>query len=371
MQTQGLSIVKRFIDCGKSGLTLAGRVALRELLGIVESGQADFETILVYDVSRWGRFQDADESGYYEYVCKRAGVYVHYCAEQFQNDGSLSSSLLKTLKRSMAGEYSRELSVKVFAGQCRLIELGYRQGGHAGFGLRRQLVDRENRPKGLLELREQKSQQTDRVILVPGPEEEVSLVRDIYESFTVDRRSEREIADLLNERGVASDLDRPWSKGTIHQLLTNPKYVGANVYNRHSFKLKKKRVANPMEMWIRRDQAFEAIVPINDFVRAQEIIEARHNRLADDEMLEQLRSLLQRVGTLSGVLIDEDEGTASRRETMIGFFNPKTEMLATIWSNVTLLRTLGLTILIRAIGMLGTSAALMPQLREHVVVLGS
>lgn len=311
MQTQGLSIVKRFIDCGKSGLTLAGRVALRELLGIVESGQADFETILVYDVSRWGRFQDADESGYYEYVCKRAGVYVHYCAEQFQNDGSLSSSLLKTLKRSMAGEYSRELSVKVFAGQCRLIELGYRQGGHAGFGLRRQLVDRENRPKGLLELREQKSQQTDRVILVPGPEEEVSLVRDIYESFTVDRRSEREIADLLNERGVASDLDRPWSKGTIHQLLTNPKYVGANVYNRHSFKLKKKRVANPMEMWIRRDQAFEAIVPINDFVRAQEIIEARHNRLADDEMLEQLRSLLQRVGTLSGVLIDEDEGTAS------------------------------------------------------------
>jgi hypothetical protein len=29
----------------------------------------------------------------------------------------------------MAGEYSRELSVKVFAGQCRLVELGFRQGG--------------------------------------------------------------------------------------------------------------------------------------------------------------------------------------------------------------------------------------------------
>ncbi|MEO6246527.1 MAG: hypothetical protein ABIQ12_13930 [Opitutaceae bacterium] len=27
-----------------------------------------------YDVSRWGRFQDADESGYYEYICKRAGI---------------------------------------------------------------------------------------------------------------------------------------------------------------------------------------------------------------------------------------------------------------------------------------------------------
>ncbi|MCW2305669.1 hypothetical protein M2324_004101, partial [Rhodovulum sulfidophilum] len=32
----------------------------------------------------------------------------------------------------MAGEYSLELSVKVCAGQCRLIKLGFRQGGAAG-----------------------------------------------------------------------------------------------------------------------------------------------------------------------------------------------------------------------------------------------
>jgi hypothetical protein len=62
----------------------------------------------------------------------------------------MSSSVLKTLKRSMAAEYSRELSVKVFSGQCRLIELGFRQGGPAGYGLRRQLIDRDQTPKGLL-----------------------------------------------------------------------------------------------------------------------------------------------------------------------------------------------------------------------------
>ena len=309
--SQNLSIIQRFVDHGKSGLTLAGRSALKDLLRTVESGLADFERILVYDVSRWGRFQDADESGYYEYVCKRAGVFVHYCAEQFENDGSLSSSLLKTLKRSMAGEYSRELSVKVFAGQCRLIELGYRQGGHAGFGLRRLLVDRDDKPKGQLDLGEQKSLQTDRVVLIPGPEDEISIVRDVYESFTAGRRSEKEIAELLNERGVASDLGRPWSRGTVHQLLTNPKYVGSNVYNRHSFKLKKKRVSNPSEMWIRRDEAFDAIVPLDLFIRAQEIIEARHYRIADEEMLQQLRGLLNRVGTLSGIVIDEDEQTPS------------------------------------------------------------
>ena len=66
-----------------------------------------------YDVSRWGRFQDADESAYYEFVLKKAGVHVHYCAEPFTNDGSLASVLLKAIKRTMAGEFSREPGVKV------------------------------------------------------------------------------------------------------------------------------------------------------------------------------------------------------------------------------------------------------------------
>ncbi|HUN86265.1 MAG TPA: recombinase family protein, partial [Terracidiphilus sp.] len=136
----GMEIVTTYADAGKSGLTLAGREELKRLLADVESGRADFSVVLVYDVSRWGRFLDTDESAYHEYVCRRAGINVHYPAEQFKNDGSPVSTLIKAVKRTMAAEYSRELSVKVFAGQCRLIELGYRQGGMAGYGLRRQLI---------------------------------------------------------------------------------------------------------------------------------------------------------------------------------------------------------------------------------------
>ena len=68
----------------------------------VEKKQVHFSALFVYDVRRWGRFRDVDESAYYEYVLKGAGIRVHYCAEQFENDGSMSSSALKTLKRSMA-----------------------------------------------------------------------------------------------------------------------------------------------------------------------------------------------------------------------------------------------------------------------------
>jgi DNA invertase Pin-like site-specific DNA recombinase len=282
---QHLLIVKKFVDYGKSGLTLSGRAALRELLWEVESGTAEFETILVYDVSRWGRFQDADESAYYEYVCKRVGVLVHYCAEQFENDGSLSSVLMKTIKRSMAAEYSRELSVKVFAGKSRLVELGYRQGGYAGFGLRRQLIDRDGKVKEILKIGEQKSIQTDRVILTPGPDEEVSTVLDIFDLFTVDLRSERNIAQILNERAISTHVGRPWTRRRVHELLTNPKYVGSNVFNRTSYKLSKKSVRNPPDMWICRDHAFKAIVPFAQFIKAQEIVRSRCVHLSDHEIL--------------------------------------------------------------------------------------
>src|SRR5271166_4630715 len=125
---RGFEIVRTYEDAGKSGLRLDGRLSLQTLIADVHSGSADFEAVLVYDVSRWGRFQDADESAYYEFICREAGIKVHYCAEQFENDGSLSATIIKNMKRAMAGEYSRELSAKVFAGQCRLIRLGFRQG---------------------------------------------------------------------------------------------------------------------------------------------------------------------------------------------------------------------------------------------------
>jgi len=140
-EQHGMEIVKTYSDAGKSGLRIEGRDALTQLLADVESGDAGFNAILVYDISRWGRFQDADESADYEYRCRQRGISVHYCAEQFDNDGSPVSTIVKGVKRAMAGEYSRELSAKVFAGQCRLIELGFRQGGMAGYGLRRMRIE--------------------------------------------------------------------------------------------------------------------------------------------------------------------------------------------------------------------------------------
>lgn len=310
-EKRGYEIVRTYADEGKSGLNIAGRAALQQLLHDIEGGSADFAAVLVYDVSRWGRFQDPDEAASYELRCRKAGIAVQYCTEQFENDGSIGSSIIKTVKRAMAGEYSRELSVKVFAGQANLIRLGFRQGGAAGFGLRRVLVDQEGREKGVLAAGEHKSIQTDRVVLVPGPDDEQEVVREVYRWLIEDGKSEAEIAGILNARGVLSDLGRPWTRGTIHQLLINEKYIGNNVWARTSFKLKQRHVANAPDEWVRHDGAFPPIVEKAQYDRAQEIIASRASRLTDEQMLAILQNILARNLTLSGLIIDEFEGAPS------------------------------------------------------------
>ncbi len=306
-----LEIVKTYTDGGRSGLSFSGRDALQNLIADVEAGTKEFGSILVLDITRWGRFQDVDESAYYEFICRRAGFDVQYVAESFRNDGSLQANLMKSIKRSMAGEYSRELSAKVFAGQCRLIEKGFKQGGMAGYGLRRMLINEKGELKGILRRGEHKSFQTDRVILVPGPEEEIETVNWMYRAFVDEGKTELEIARILNQKEILTDMGRGWTRGTVHQILTNEKYIGNNVFNKTSFKLKQRHVENTPDMWIRADGAFQGIVDQKYFFTAQGMIRERSRRLSDDDMLGRLKSLQERQGWLSGLIIDEADNMPS------------------------------------------------------------
>lgn len=302
-----IRIVTTYEDDGKSGLELRHREGLQRLLADVQAGRPGFDVILVFDISRWGRFQNSDEAAHYEYLCTQAGIRVIYCAEPFENDGSPLATIVKGVKRSMAAEYSRELSAKVFAGQCRLVQLGFHQGGAPGYGLRRALIDEHHQPKGLLSRGQYKSIQTDRVVLVPGPDAEVATVHRIYHLFIERHLAEQSIADTLNDEHLLTDWGRPWTRGTIHQVLTNEKYVGNNVYARTSGKLKAPSHPNPAEAWVRCDGAFLDLVSTDAFLRAREIIAARARHLEDTELLERLRDLAGRVQTLSGLVIDEQE----------------------------------------------------------------
>src|SRR5690606_29836389 len=100
-------------------------------------------------------------------------------------------------------------------------------------------------------------------------------------------------------------------RSMVHQILSNEKYIGNNVYNRVSFKLKKKRVLNPPDMWVRADEAFDPIVDSEAFFMARGIIQERNRHFSDDEMLTRLRTLLAVHPELTGELIDETDGMPS------------------------------------------------------------
>jgi DNA invertase Pin-like site-specific DNA recombinase len=312
-ECHGFTVVRTYSDPAKSGLSLKDRRGLRDLLQDVTGGNTDYKAILVYDVSRWGRFQDTDEAAHYEFLCKSAGVPIHYCAETFANDGSLPSSIMKALKRVMAGEYSRELGVKVIAGQKRLAQLGFKQGGISGYGLRRLLVSENRTPKQFLGHGEMKSISTDRVILVPGPAGEIEEVREIFRKFTVDRMSLKAIARDLNQRGVPSVQNKRWTHSVIASLLSHPKYVGCNVFNRTTTRLGTAPVAVPTSDWVICPEAHEEIVDTKTFALAQEIRAGRTVHKTNEQLLQELRSLLAVKGKLSNKMIDESAGMPSSR----------------------------------------------------------
>jgi DNA invertase Pin-like site-specific DNA recombinase len=308
---RGLAIVRTYKDEGRSGLRIQEREGLRELIDDVRSGRTDFDHILVYDVSRWGRFQDTDEGAYYEFTCRQAGIKVCYCAEEFDNDGGMIASILKNLKRVMAAEYSRELSVRVHAGACRVASLGFKQGGPAGYGLQRELIDEGGSSKGILLKGQRKHLQTDRVVIRPGSENEQRMVARIFREFVVHRRSRGSILRWLNSEQVPNHRGTPWSYAMVRQVLSNEAYIGNSVYNRSSCRLKQVRKPNPPEQWIRATGLFEPVVDKSIFQKAQTLLNEKEGRWSNEWLLEKLRKILAANGKLSASILAASDNMPS------------------------------------------------------------
>lgn len=307
----GLEVVKVFSDEGRSGLTLQRRPALSQLISEVLSGAANISHILVYDVSRWGRFQDTDEAAHYEFLCRKAGVTIHNCAEEFPNDGTLPSVIAKSFKRAMAGEFSRELSAKVSRSNRRLARPGYWMAGTPGLGLRRMLVDQHRQPKTVLGPGQWKQIQNDRVVLVSGPEQEIKVVRGIFQSFVEDRLGPTEIARRLNCQGIFYPSGCPWTGNKIGTLLRNEKYIGNIVYGKWVSRLGTRSVPNPPERWVRAESAFPAIVSRELFFKAQARFKTNdlQYQYTEAELLGKLRALRAKRGYLTQELINESSET--------------------------------------------------------------
>jgi len=304
----GMTVVREYLDPGRSGLDLKGRPALVQLLTDVQEGRADYQTVLVYDVSRWGRFQDTDESAFYEFVCRKAYIQIVYCAEPFDNErGGSLASIIKNVKRIMAAEYSRDQSVRVRRAKLNVAARGYLVGGTVPFGFKRMLVSSDGAPRMILEPGMHKALSTERVLMVPGPMSERRLVRRVYRLYTKHHLTAAEIANRLNRERKRNSHGAPWASTTIRYMLRNEAYLGRLIYNRVSQILKTRRRPNERHNWVCIENAFKPIVSVQLFESAQAERKRRsHRRYTDEELLSRLRRLLKKNGRLSKDVIRTD-----------------------------------------------------------------
>ena len=308
-KSHGFCIVKNYSDPARSGLTLAKRQGLRELLADVTSGHNAYRSVLVYDVSRWGRFQDVDESAHYEFLCKCAGVTVHYCAEPFGNNGGLADELMKALKRCMAAQFSRELGVHVYEAKRRIIGRGFNVGGRTPFGLRRKIVSDDPARCRILEAGERKYDRSERLTLVPGPPDEVHCVREIFRGVLERGMTVREIARDLNTRNITLRKAR-WTQKMVWSILTNPVYIGISVWGRSSQRLGTRRLATTKDQWTTRTSAFPAIVQPADFEKAQQLARLEVGRVfwTPERLRKAAEQVLKGKGTLSYAALEGASG---------------------------------------------------------------
>jgi DNA invertase Pin-like site-specific DNA recombinase len=305
-------IVATYSDAGRSGPYIENRPGLRLLLRDVLSGDRRFQAILVYDVSRWGRFQDTDESAHYEFLCRRAGIPIYYCAEQFENDGRMQNTILKSLKRVMAAEYSRELGARISGVKRRLAAEGFHEGGAALYGLRRLLIS-ENGHKRILQKGERKSLKSDHVVLTRGPKREVECVRAIFDLAAKKQNTPRVIAQELNRRKLRYLGNKTWDEVRVYRILKKEEYTGTSVWGRRIWLSSTRSKRSPRETWIIKPGAYSPIITSEQFAAAQ--TQLAHRRCypgkSDKHYLDKLAHFLDRAKRMSPRSLARERRTIS------------------------------------------------------------
>lgn len=296
-----MQIVRTYADDARTGLTLRGRDAMQQLLCDVMKRDCAFDAILVLDVSRWGRFQDLDESAYYEYHCRKHGVAVLYVADPAPVPQTPFDSILKQLRRASAAEYSRELGRKARAGQVHVVNLGFAVGRMPCIGYRREAVSMDGGRAKQLESWERKPVPNDRIRWVLGPEKEVRAVQSIFRDFAAGK-SQLGIAARMKKEGMTSHQGTAITVGMVNNLLSSEVVTG-----RFSWGLRRGERRARTDI-ARLDQpACNEMVPrivderlwLRAQAKLQEACALYHPAYSDAELLRLLREALQKAPNLT------------------------------------------------------------------------
>jgi DNA invertase Pin-like site-specific DNA recombinase len=299
--SNGFNIVQWYVDDGISGTITASRKAFLQMTKDGQKPECNFKYILVYDMSRWGRFLDSEESTYWRVHFKMQGIEVIYTHDDIPKEENVYAPVIKSLKSSAATDHARNIAKTVVRGAKSNAQLGFWNGGNAPFGYRRMLCDALGNPKQILKNGEQKNLNTEKVKLVLGPANEVKTIQLIFDLYASEQMGMRAIAQHLTSKGILSPgfgqnmnvrdhkgvcVQRKnsgvWGLSIIERILSNYIYTGAIVYG----KAKTGKFSRKENLWgdqhdletshdkknhIIKEDAHEALISKEQFLKVQAI----------------------------------------------------------------------------------------------------
>jgi DNA invertase Pin-like site-specific DNA recombinase len=297
--TRSYDVVRVFRDSA-SGRSLKKRSDFKTLIEVVRGGPP-FEALLVRDVSRWGRFENVDESAYWEFFFFSNGCRVLYVEEPFRDDDSPYAVLMKSLKRVLASEFSREKSQAVRYTQARVVKQGFSAIGSTAYGMIRVMVKpqtgevvREMQPG------EWKGIGNWRTKMAPGDPAKQDVVREVFRLYVEDNLSTAEVADRLNRQGIPGPKSAKWVGSTVKYLLKNPVYIGIAKY---SVRRKERPLGSAIpplvkEAAILTPESFEAVVSQDIWQRANDRIAASVLNTRERILTERMHAGIESFGPL-------------------------------------------------------------------------
>ncbi len=266
----GLSkVIRTFEDDGLRGHdeTRPGLLAVLEYVRTHPNpvrSNSDFIPILVYDLARFGRFDDPKKIFAYFVEIERSGYEFYSATDRIRSRGNIADFVQAIIKSEQAYDYSVTLSKYGLRTGCSLAEKGWWPGGTAPYAFDRMTHGPDGKPKYRYTTRPDKTVEKrtpegalvetlraiedkgkrrsaysdklkgDKVKLVPGAPEFVEVVHLIFAKFVKEGWGLRRIAGWLNAKGVPPPRGRKWLHTSVRGILMNPAYKGALVYGRRS-----------------------------------------------------------------------------------------------------------------------------------------
>ena len=195
-----ITIVGEYIDRALSGKT-DKRDDFQRL--IKDSSKGHFQAVIMYTLDRFAR--NRYDSAHYKAILKKNGVRLFYTEQSITDEPE--GIILESVLEGMAEYYSENLSRGVKRGMRENALKCMITGGYMPLGYRKT--------------------QDKKYEIDPST---APIVREIFDLYA-NGKSQRQIVDILNEKGYRTVKGKPFRLGSLSGILTNKKYIGIYTFD--------------------------------------------------------------------------------------------------------------------------------------------